>query len=94
VKTLPIVEDLDVVERCGLGFLAGAKAELVDVFDLEGGEETFHRRVVEASGLCGRGCPLWCFDCSKRTVSQRPALAPGVSLRARPEGRRLVHQFT
>jgi hypothetical protein len=31
VKTLPIVEDLDVVERCGLGFLAGAKAELVDV---------------------------------------------------------------
>jgi hypothetical protein len=31
---------------------------------------------------------------SKRTVSQRPALAPGVSLRARPEGRRPVHQFT
>ena len=43
-----VVEDLQVLEDRRPGLLAGAEADLVDVFDLERGEEALHGRVVEA----------------------------------------------
>jgi hypothetical protein len=48
VQTLSIVEDLDVVEHCCSGLLAGAEVGLMDVLRLERGEEAFHRRIIQA----------------------------------------------
>src|SRR5437763_16761990 len=48
VQTLPIVEDLDILEHRRPGLRTGAEAGLVDVLLLERGEEALHRRVIQA----------------------------------------------
>src|SRR4051812_44200868 len=47
VQTLPVVEDLDVLEHRRPGLRTGAEMDVVDVLLLERGEEALHRRVVE-----------------------------------------------
>src|SRR3954471_5616029 len=51
VQTLPVVEDLDVLEHRRPGLRPGAEMDVVDVLLLERGEEGLHRRVVEAVAL-------------------------------------------
>src|SRR3954466_14893241 len=46
VQTLPVVEDLDILEHRRRR--TGAEADVVDVLLLERGEEALHRRVVQA----------------------------------------------
>lgn len=46
VQTLPIVEDLDVVEDAGLGLLPGCVAMVVDPFSFEQCEEALQGRIV------------------------------------------------
>src|SRR5215213_1641319 len=57
VQTLPVVEDLDVVEHGCLGLLPGAEPGLVDMLLLQRGEEALHRRVVEAVAAPAHGLP-------------------------------------
>ena len=48
MEALAIVEDLEIVEQRCLGLVAGALVGLVDLLDLERGEQAFHGRVVQA----------------------------------------------
>src|SRR3954452_8449101 len=59
MKTLPIIEHLDVIEhrRFGLrtGTEAAVEAAVMDVLDLERGKDTLHRRVVQAVPASAHG---------------------------------------
>src|SRR5215213_9894238 len=48
MKTLAIVEHLDIIEHRRSRLLAGAEAALVDVLDLECGKHALHGCIVEA----------------------------------------------
>lgn len=51
-----IVEALDVGEEIALGLGVGLIFAVMDELGLQGMEEAFHRRVVEAVGLAARRC--------------------------------------
>lgn len=55
MEALAIVEDLEVVEQRRPGLVASAVTSLVDVLDLERGEQAFHGRVVEAIAFAAHG---------------------------------------
>src|SRR3954463_9155204 len=48
VQTLPVVEDLDILEHRRPGLRPGAEMDVVDVLLLDRGEEALHRRVIQA----------------------------------------------
>ena len=48
VAALAVVEDLNVLEELRPGLLPGLEPRAMDHFGLEGAEEAFHRRVVQA----------------------------------------------
>jgi len=48
MKTLPVVEHLDVIEHCRFRLLASAEAAVMDVLDLDRGKHAFHVCIVQA----------------------------------------------
>jgi len=62
LDALGVVPAVDVVEDRGLGFVAGASGVAIDEFDLQGGEDVIHERVVvgvadRAHRRAGFRCP-------------------------------------